>query len=111
MRSSILLFILFSLIASCKKDDKTEFVEAKPVVSDYVSNCGYWLKIMGVNYAPINLPDQYKQSSGVAGNSNVIYISYTLLGDSLHCYDSVTFTTPPKRYDHIYPRIRIDKIL
>jgi hypothetical protein len=106
---SLLLSVLFY---SCKKDIKQEFVEAYPSTSDADTNtCGYILKISGTNYAPINLPDQYKYTTGVIGNGNVLYINYTLLGDSLYCYYSNTFTMPPNRYYKVYPRIRIDKIL
>ena len=110
MKTYLIIFAtLFSGSCNKAKDTTPDHKEGYTKATVYTyedSNCGYFLKIENVSFAPISLPSKYQHYSGVP-EENVIYIQYKQLTDTLKCYNKVG----TKQTDIMLPKIDITKIL
>ena len=82
IKKYILIVVSLALcVLSCSKSNS---YQTATVYLHEKSDCGYFLKVGNVYYAPVNLPDKYQNWSGVP-EENTLKIKYDLLDDSLIC--------------------------
>jgi len=104
----ILTVAMFLLVFLCSCEKEKQEYEAFQIFrsEDSFGNCGWLLRSKDkLYYAPTNLPLEYQNYSGIP-EENVIFMQYSLLSDSLHCFDSIFV-----RVDKSYRQLEITKIL
>ena len=101
IKKHILTFISLALcVLSCSKSNS---YQTATVYLHEKSDCDYFLKIGDTYYAPTNLPDKYKNWSGIP-EENTLSVKFDLLDDSLHC----SYTTDAIHESHMR-KIKITK--